>query len=140
LVVDIEGASDGDQEELEALTLELRHRILELDVERAVLLEAGTAPPGSKSSGSLALGSLIVTVGIPVIVKVLDTVKTWVEHRPVRTAKVSIGDDSIELVAISEKNQQRLIEEFIRRSTVVTDSGTSNSGSSSLQAEEPREN
>lgn len=111
--VELEGLADSDQEELEALTLELRERLLELEIERAELARQTVAPDGTKVAGALTVGALIVSVGIPLLPKLLDVIKVWVENRPVRTATVTIGEDSIEMEALSPSDQRRLIDAFI---------------------------
>ncbi|WP_405728924.1 hypothetical protein OG607_27475 [Streptomyces sp. NBC_01537] len=113
VLVELEGASDSDQEELDALALELRERLLELDVDRVDLARQDTAPEGTKVGGAVTVGALVVTVGVPVLRKVFDLLKTWIEHRPVRTVNVTIGDDTLEMQAVSSANQRRLIEAFI---------------------------
>ncbi|MFG2303504.1 hypothetical protein [Actinacidiphila glaucinigra] len=111
--VELEGAADSDQEELEALTLELRQHLLEFEVEQAELARRAVAPDGTKVAGALTVGALIVTVGVPLLPKVLDVIKAWIENRPVRTATVTIGEDSIEVEALSSSDQRRLIDAFI---------------------------
>ncbi|MGV9395132.1 hypothetical protein [Streptomyces sp. NPDC003668] len=111
--VELEGAADSDQEELESLTLELRQHLLDFEVERAELARRTVAPDGTKVVGALTVGTLIVTVGIPLLPKLLDVITAWIENRPVRTATVTIGEDSIEMEALSSADQRRLIDAFI---------------------------
>ncbi|MFI9118819.1 hypothetical protein ACIGW0_05320 [Streptomyces bikiniensis] len=111
--VELEGAADSDQEELEALTLELREHLLEFEVERAELARQAVAPEGTKVAGAFTVGALVLTVGLSLLPKVLDVIKVWIENRPVRTAIVTIGEDSIEMEALSSSDQRRLIDAFI---------------------------
>ncbi|MET9899471.1 hypothetical protein [Streptomyces sp. NPDC006446] len=111
--VELEGAADSDQEELEALTLELRQHLMEFDVERAELARGTVAPEGTKVAAAVTVGALIVTVGVPLLPKMLDVIKAWIGNRPVRTATVTIGADSIEVAALSSSDQRRLIDAFI---------------------------
>ncbi|MEU8688515.1 hypothetical protein [Streptomyces sp. NPDC048665] len=111
--VELEGAADSDHEELEALTLELRQHLLDFEVERAELARRSVAPDGTKVAGALTVGTLIVTVGVPLLAKTLDVIKAWIENRPVRTATITIGEDSIEMEALSSEDQRRLIDAFV---------------------------
>ncbi|MBH5334895.1 hypothetical protein IHE55_08860 [Streptomyces pactum] len=123
--VELEGAADSDQEELEALTLELRQHLLEFEVERAELARRTVAPDGTKVAGALTVGAIIVTAGASLLPKLLNVIKAWIENRPVRTATVTIGEDSIEMEALSSKDQRRLIDAFIASHESSSQDGTS---------------
>ncbi|MFE0553819.1 hypothetical protein ACFW3A_30880 [Streptomyces pilosus] len=107
------GGRDSDQEELDALTLQLRERLLELDVDRVELDRSGTVPAGAKPADALAVGALVVTAAPFVLRSAVDLVRTWIETRPVRTVSITLGEDSLELEAVSPADQQRLIEAFL---------------------------
>lgn len=109
----LEGDRGGDQEELDELTLQLRERLLELDVERVELSRSGTAPEGSKAGDVVSLGALTVTVAPFVLRSVVGLVERWIEHRPVRTVSITIGDDSLDLQVVSAVDQRRLIDTFV---------------------------
>ncbi|MGI5457851.1 hypothetical protein ACQEWB_32685 [Streptomyces sp. CA-249302] len=113
VLIELHGGQDSDLDELESLTFELRERLLELDVEDVDPVRQETAPTGTKIAGALTTGALVVSVGIPVLRKVLDVLKVWIENRPVRTASVTIGNNTIEVQAASSANQRRVIEAFI---------------------------
>ncbi|MEY7975136.1 hypothetical protein AB8O53_02120 [Streptomyces pilosus] len=107
------GGRDSDQEELDALTLQLRERLLELDVDRVELDRSGVVPAGAKPADALAVGALVVTAAPFVLRSAVDLVRTWIETRPVRTVSITLGEDSLELEAVSPTDQQRLIEAFL---------------------------
>ncbi|GGQ77876.1 hypothetical protein GCM10010280_25370 [Streptomyces pilosus] len=107
------GGRDSDQEELDALTLQLRERLLELDVDRVELDRSGAVPAGAKPADALAVGVLVVTAAPFVLRSAVDLVRTWIETRPVRTVSITLGEDSLELEAVSPADQQRLIEAFL---------------------------
>lgn len=109
----LQGAPDSDVDELESLTFELREQLLELDVEDVDPVRQEDAPAGTKIAGTLTVGALAVTVGIPALRKALDVLKAWIENRPVRSASVTIGDKTIEIQAASKKDQRSLIDAFI---------------------------
>jgi hypothetical protein len=112
-LIELRGDTDSDLEELEALTLELRERLLELDVDGVDPVQQETVPAGTKVGGALTAGALVVAVGLPALRMVLDLLKTWIENRPVRTASVTIGENTLEIQAVSSADQRRLIDTFI---------------------------
>ncbi|WP_371579401.1 hypothetical protein [Streptomyces sp. NBC_01314] len=105
--------SDTDHEELDALTQQLRDRLLELEVDRVELERSQTPPAGSKPGEVIALGSLLVVAAPFALRSIIRLLEKWIEHRPVRTVSVTLGDDSIELQTVSSKEQRRLIELFV---------------------------
>ncbi|MET4656803.1 hypothetical protein ABID80_000495 [Streptomyces sp. PvP037] len=107
------GSQDSDQEELDELTLRLRERLLELDVDDVELNRSGDIPAGAKPVDAIAVGALVVTVAPIALRSVLDLVRTWIETRPVRTVSINLGEDSLELEAVSAADQQRLIDAFL---------------------------
>jgi len=111
----LEGSADSDQEELDTLTLQLRERLLELDIDRAELNRSDGAPDGSKPGDVIALGALAVTMAPFALRSVVRLLETWIGHRPVRTVSITIGEDSLELQAVSSGDQRKLIDAFITR-------------------------
>lgn len=107
------GSRDSDQEELDELTLQLRERLLELDVDGVELNRSGDVPAGAKPVDAIAVGALAVTAAPFVLRSVLDLVRTWIENRPVRTVAITLGEDSLELEAVSSADQRRLMEAFL---------------------------
>jgi hypothetical protein len=113
LGVILEGGPDSDSEELAGLAQELRRRLLELDVETVRLARSNEIPVGAKPGEALTLGVLAVTVAAGSVRNVIDLVSVWLRTRPVRTAKVTWGGDSLELAGVSAADQQQLIDAFI---------------------------
>ncbi|MFE9771752.1 hypothetical protein ACFYOV_08800 [Streptomyces sp. NPDC005931] len=111
------GREDSDQEELGRLTLRLRERLLELDVDDVALDRSGHIPDGAKPVDAIALGALVVTMAPLALRSVLGLVQTWIENRPVRTVSISLGEDTLELEAVSSADQQRLIDAFLAAHT-----------------------
>ncbi|MFE6937519.1 hypothetical protein [Streptomyces chartreusis] len=109
----VEGVQDGDQEELDELARQLRERLLELDVDGVELTREGTAQAGAKSGDVVSLGALTITMAPFVLRSVVRLVEQWIEHRPVRTVSLTIGDDSLELHVVSSADQRRLIDAFV---------------------------
>jgi hypothetical protein len=109
------GGQDGDQEELDQLTLQLRERLLELDVDDVEPVRSGSVPDGAKPVDALTVGALAVTLAPLALRSVLDLVRAWIENRPVRTVSVTLGEDSLELEAASSADQQRIVDAFLAK-------------------------
>jgi hypothetical protein len=108
-------APDSDPVEVDDLTGQLRRRLLELDVENVEPVRSSDIPAGAKSIDAAAIGALTVTMSPAVISAVIGLVKSWMTDRPVRTAKLTIGGDSIELTHASSADQERLVRMFLER-------------------------
>lgn len=109
----LEGGPDSDQEELATLTLQLREQLLGLEVDQVELSRLGAAPTGAKPGEVIALGGLAVTMAPIALQSVLQLLETWIGSRPVRTVSITIGEDSLELQAISSTDQQQVIDAFV---------------------------
>lgn len=111
----IEGGPDTDAREVSELTAQLRQRILELDVDTVQLVRSDDIPEGAKPGDAINLGALLVTLAPSILPAVVGLLKDWLAHRPVRTARVTIDGDSIELTRASSEDQARLAEAFAER-------------------------
>ena len=110
----LSGGDELDQEELEALTAQLRQRLLELDVDDVRVERSGEAPPaGAKPGDIIAVGALAVTLAPAVFRPALRLVETWLKNRPVRTVKVDVDGHTLELGHASPQQQQLLVETFL---------------------------
>ncbi|MFF1272119.1 hypothetical protein ACFVZC_01605 [Streptomyces marokkonensis] len=118
------GSRDSDQEELDQLTLQLRERLLELDVDDVEPIRSGDVPTGAKPADAIAVGALAVTAAPFALRAALDLMRTWIENRPVRTVSITLGEDSLELEDVSSADQRRLIEAFLAARAQEPDTGT----------------
>ena len=114
LVVD---PNDGDRERADEDVQYLLSDLAQLDVEAIGRVPAGAAPSGTKAGGAVELGALLIAVGgsgaiLPMLV---GLVRDWLGRRGSGSVKLTIGDDSLELSGVSGKDQQRVLEEFLRR-------------------------
>ncbi|MGR6970521.1 hypothetical protein ACU639_13075 [Streptomyces cynarae] len=108
------GAADVDQEELDELTLQLRRRLLELDLDDVRVERSGApAPEGAKPGDLIAVGALAVTLAPAVLRPTLRLVETWMQNRPVRTVKFDIDGRTLELAHASPEQQRRLVDAFL---------------------------
>ncbi|WP_236061953.1 hypothetical protein [Actinacidiphila acididurans] len=114
IVLEVVGAADVDDEELQELTLSLRRHLLDLDVDDVRPAAGGQAPQGAKPAGTVAVGALVLTAAPVLLRAVLRCVEEWLRNRPVRTVRLELSGRTIELGAASAQDQRRLIEEFVR--------------------------
>ena len=107
---------DADAEEVADATLQLRRELLDLDVEAVELSAAGEPPPGTRAVELAALGALVVTVAqSPLLGPVVAAVRSWLAGAPERSIKLELDGDTLELTGLSSKEQQRLVDEWLRR-------------------------
>lgn len=115
LSIVLEAGEHVDPIELEDLTRGLRARVLELEVERADLATSGPPPDGAKGAEAAAAAAISVTM-LPIVLRsVVAVIETWLENRPIRSAKLTIGDDSIELTQATDLERRLLIDRFLTR-------------------------
>ena len=121
LKLTIDPSPQTDDQELEHLAYQLRQEILELDVEDAVSLEGGPAPPRSKPGATITLGALLITTlaSSGAIPPLLDLLKTWLTRQGLRSATLEIDGDKLELHGISAKEQKRLTDEWMSRHKLI---------------------
>ncbi|GAA2114920.1 hypothetical protein [Streptomyces synnematoformans] len=104
----------ADDDELDALTGQLRQALLELEVDDVrPVRAAGAAPEGAKPGEAVAVGVLAVTL-VPVVLRsVVRLVEVWLQNRPVRSVRLELDGRSLELGDASGAEKQRLIEAFL---------------------------
>jgi hypothetical protein len=105
--------SDGDAEELERLTRQLRGQLEELDVEAVEPISGGPAREGSKAIDWIVVGGLAVRYGPAGFSAVVRTVRAWVARDARRSVTIRRGDRELVLTAATAEQQERLVEEFL---------------------------
>ena len=115
--VQVEAGDEVSADELDRLTLQLQHELLQVDVEAVERRYEGEAPEGSRAIEIAALGALIVKLAShpDVIRSVVDTVRSWLTRKRSGTVKLKLGDDELELTGVSSEQQQQLIDAWIER-------------------------
>jgi hypothetical protein len=110
---------NDDAEQVGEATLQLRHELLDLDVEAVEVPRAGEAPPGTRAVELAALGALVVTVGQSnLLAPVVAAVRSWLaSQQQHRSIKLELDGDVLELSGLSSKDQQRLADEWLLRHT-----------------------
>jgi hypothetical protein len=111
---------DGaDAERIDQLTGHLRREIDQLEVEDVRGLPVGEAPPGTRGLEIMAVGGLLVTLGKSAqsLAAVVGAIRGWLARSPgpVRTVRLELGGDVLELSQASAAEQQRLIDLFVAR-------------------------
>jgi Effector Associated Constant Component 1 len=106
---------DADPAELEDAALQLRHELLELDVETVGVPGSEPAPVGSRGIDAGVIGTLMLAAGRGAIGPIVQAVQSWVARRSSRSVKLTIENDSLELTNVSSEDQRRLIESFLDR-------------------------
>jgi hypothetical protein len=113
-------SEDGaDAERVETLTRHLRHELDQLDVERVCTLTTGQAPEGSRAFEVAAVGGLLVALGdsTQALGKIVAAIRSWLTRTPgpVRTVRLELAGDVLELSQASAAEQDRLVELFVSR-------------------------
>jgi hypothetical protein len=107
---------EADSEEVAEVTAQLRHELLDLDVDAVQSARAGTPPPGTRAVDLAALGALVVTITqADVLTAVVATVQSWVAGGQQRSVKLELDGDVLELTGVSSREQRRLADEWLRR-------------------------
>src|SRR4051794_14243690 len=102
--VQIAALEDSDDRELAQLATRLRSELLATDADRVDPVRTGDAPPGTKGLEVLALGHLVVQVAsIPALRRVVAALRDYVARQPVRSVKLTIDGDVLEVTAVSDE-------------------------------------
>lgn len=115
LSVQVAVGPDGDAEEVDQATLQLRRELFDLGV-GALSPRLGEPPPGSRAVDVAALGALVVNLADPQLLgAVLEAVRSWLAASSRRSIKLKLGDDELVLTGVSSKDQRRLADEWLAR-------------------------
>jgi hypothetical protein len=119
LVELVAGSDETDPGEIDRLTQSLREEILLVDeVDSVDAASAGPAPEGTRAVDIAAIGGLVVAAAptVEAVGKIVRVIREWFARRtqaaPDTTLKMTIGDNSIEISANAEQ-QEQLVAEFI---------------------------
>jgi hypothetical protein len=117
LEINLQVDEDLSPLELDELTASLQRELLQLDVQSVDRVSAGPAPDGSRGVDLAALGELIVQVSktAPVLGQVVEVIQAWASRSPKRSAKLTIGGDTLELAGLSERDQRLVIRDWMAR-------------------------
>jgi membrane-associated two-gene conflict system component 1 (EACC1) len=119
--IPVELVLDTGDDDPEYVEEQLQYLLAELSQLDLASIDRALSPlppqPGTRSSGALELGALVIGLGssgalLPVLV---SCVQDWLNRRRSGTIRIKIGDDEIELTASSDEMRQRALEDFLRR-------------------------
>ena len=107
---------DDDAEQVAEATLGLRRELLDLDVDAVELPRGGEPPPGTRAVELAALGALVVTFAQSgMLTPVVAAIQGWLGRSQQRSVKLELDGDVLELTGVSSRDQQRLVNEWLRR-------------------------
>lgn len=105
-------ATDTDKEELEEIVAELQNDLNSIDSVQSSLIESKDFDERTKGNGQ-QIGALLLqilqTSGITTMIGVIGT---WLQRDKRRSIEITVGDNSIKLNDITQKQQDELIEWF----------------------------
>jgi hypothetical protein len=117
LSVELHAGPDTDAEELAQLAERLRGELLDLDVYAVGRPARADSPWDAKGAGLLAAGELVVGLAASpmVLASVIDAVRSWLGRTRVRTVKLTLDGDTLEVSGVRSAEQDRLIELWVSR-------------------------
>ena len=117
LSVELQAGPDTDAEELAQLADRLRAELLDLDVDAVQQPVRGEAPEDSKGAALVAAGELVVRlVASPeVLVLIIGGVRSWLRRSRVRSVKLTLDGDALEVTGVSSAEQERLVDLWVTR-------------------------
>jgi hypothetical protein len=115
--VEVQPLADADAGELAQLVGELRAELLDTDVDRVDLWRGIPPPTGAKAIDAVAAGRLVVGLArsAPRLRAVVTAIARWVASRPVRSVKIQIDGDVLEVTGIDAADQRALMDVWIAR-------------------------
>jgi hypothetical protein len=115
----IETDQEVEAEELAKLAVQLRLRLMELDIESADPPSAGPAPPDTRAGEILEVGALIVMLirSPELFTLLIETVQSWISQSHPRSVTLEHDGDKLVVEGITRRDQRALIQEWITRNT-----------------------
>ncbi len=116
MLVEVEGLPGADAGDMTRLLGSLRAELRDLDIQSVRQPEA-PAPADAKSGGLPSPDQLVVGVATSpdVLASVIGWIRAWLGRNRVRSAKLSIDGDTLEVTGVSSAEQQRLIDLWVSR-------------------------
>jgi hypothetical protein len=118
LLLVVEPDPELDAEAGERLTRQLRAEVAELDVDLVAPALDVAAPDGAKGTDPVTLGAIVVALSASggVFTALIETVRSWLDrHSGRHRVSVTIDGDTIELDRASGRDQQILVDAYVRR-------------------------
>lgn len=110
IVVDI--GPESDESDLSDAALQLRTMLCHQPVEKVEPDKGAPPPTGAKAGELAAIGAIVVTLAPAAFDAVVATVNLWAQRQSGRSARVTIGGDTLELVGLTNAQAQQVIDRF----------------------------
>jgi len=81
---------DGDSNELDELTRQLKTEIEEIRVDSVEQVSKGNAPEGTKSVDWASIGQIAITLAPTLIPPLFDLLKSWIDRKPSTPVKIKV--------------------------------------------------
>lgn len=109
--VEIAADGDADEDALAEMSGHLRRRLMELPVRSVERAPAGAAPEGARSGELFEVATLVVTLigGAESLRSLVSALGGWSAERR-RRVRVTIGEQTLEIIGGSTEEELRLIE------------------------------
>ncbi|MEU4526070.1 hypothetical protein AB0F52_46045 [Amycolatopsis sp. NPDC024027] len=110
------GGSAGNDRDTRQDLLALRKLLRESGVADAELPVVGAPRPntrGTEDGVADVVANLAPTLGL--VGRVISTLRGWLAGRPQRSIDLTIGDASIKITGLSSRNEDLMVEAFVRR-------------------------
>jgi hypothetical protein len=107
---------EGDEEELDELTRQLKSEIEELSVNSVENVLKGGAPEGTKAIEWIIIGKLAVDLAPIVIPPLFALIKSWIERKPSTPVKVKItvGKKTAQIEYDPTKTSAKELENLVK--------------------------
>jgi hypothetical protein len=117
LSVELQAGPDAGAEELAQLAGRLRAELLDLDVDDVQQPARAETPEESKGAGWLAAGELVVQLAASAqaLMSIIAGVRSWLGRNSVRSVKLTMGGDALEVSGVNSAEQDRLIDLWVAR-------------------------
>jgi hypothetical protein len=116
--VTVDPGHGSDVDELASATRQVRERLQHLDAVTSVdLVRAASAGEGRKAGDLVQWGQLIIALGGAggALTVLVGALQSWLSRDERRTITLEVGGDKIVLTGLSESEQGRLIDAWLRR-------------------------
>ncbi|MFC3493395.1 hypothetical protein [Glycomyces rhizosphaerae] len=113
--VTVDLGPDADEQEHNDAVAALRRILIAKQVGTVVRSRSGAATDDAKSFDALNDAALIATVATSAFGILREAIRAWERQRSGRTAKVTLGEHSLELNGITQKQAAKIAETFWER-------------------------
>jgi hypothetical protein len=116
LILHLDPDHEGDAEELEKFSRQLREELMDMDLEAVDFISTGETPEKAKGF-PIEWGTLIVALVASggVITTLINVLKSWLTRQDRRSITLEINGDKLEVSSISSEEQQKLIDLWLSR-------------------------